>query len=60
MKESKTKKSKTKSADIQELEGKLAEILGTKVSVEDKNGKGKLIIEYKNLDVLDGILAHIK
>ena len=55
-----TQKSKTKSADIQELEGKLAEILGTKVSVEDKSGKGKLIIEYKNLDVLDGILAHIK
>jgi len=49
-----------KSADIRDLEEQLAEKLGTKVSVVDKNGKGKLIIEYKNLDILDGIIAHIK
>ena len=53
-------KNRTKSADIQELENRLAETLGTNVSVEDKNGKGKLIIEYKSLDILDGIIAHIK
>lgn len=50
----------SKSADIRSLEESLAEKLGTKVSLDDKNGKGKLVIEYKNLDVLDGILAHIK
>jgi len=50
----------TKSSDIKSLEESLAEKLGTKVSLEDKNGKGKLVIEYKNLDILDGILAHIK
>lgn len=49
-----------KSSDIQHLEESLAEKLGTKVSLEDKNGKGKLVIEYKNLDILDGILSHIK
>lgn len=49
-----------KSADIRNLEESLAEKLGTKVSLEDNNGKGKLVIEYKNLDTLDGILAHIK
>ena len=49
-----------KSADIRSLEENLAEKLGTKVSLQDTNGKGKLVIEYKNLDILDGILAHIK
>lgn len=48
-----------KSADIQSLEESLAEKLGTRVSVEDKNGQGKLVIEYKSLDILDGILEHI-
>lgn len=49
-----------KSSDIRRLEESLAEKLGTKVTLDDKNGKGKLVIEYKNLDILDGILAHIK
>lgn len=53
-------KQPTKGSDILRLEEQLAETLGTKVSVEDKNGKGRLIIEYKSLDSLDGILAHIK
>ena len=50
---------KTKSPDIQRLEETLASKLGTQVTLEDRNGKGKLIIEYKNLDILDGILEHI-
>ena len=50
----------SKSADIQNLEQSLAETLGAKVSVEDKSGKGKIVIEYKSLDILDGILSHIK
>lgn len=56
----KTKPKPAKSSDIKNLEENLAEKLGTKVSLEDKNGKGRLVIEYKNLDILDGILAHIK
>ena len=51
---------RSKSSDILDLENRLEETLGTKVSVEDKNGKGKLVIEYKSLDILDGIIAHIK
>jgi ParB family chromosome partitioning protein len=49
----------SKNSDIRSLEESLSEKLGTKVLVEDKNGKGKVVIEYKNLDILDGILAHI-
>jgi ParB family chromosome partitioning protein len=49
-----------KSPDIQRLEETLAGKLGTAVSLEDHNGKGKLVIEYKSLDILDGIIAHIK
>jgi ParB family chromosome partitioning protein len=49
-----------KSADIRNLEETLAEKLGTKVSLQDNNGKGKLVIEYSSLDTLDGILAHIR
>lgn len=49
-----------KSSDIRTLEDSLAEKLGTKVTIDDRDGKGKLVIEYKNLDILDGILDHIK
>lgn len=47
-------------ADIQRLENDLSETLGTRVSVQDNKGKGKLVIEYASLDVLDGILSKIK
>jgi len=50
----------SKSPDIKRLEESLAEKLGTRVSLDDNNGKGKLVIEYKSLDILDGILEHIK
>lgn len=57
----KKKPAKTqKSTDILSLESDLAEVLGTTVTVEDKNGKGRLIIDYQSLDILDGIIAHIK
>jgi len=45
--------------DIDRLERKLSEQFGTKVSIENKNGRGRLIIQYSNLDVLDGILGRI-
>ena len=45
--------------DIDRLERKLSEQFGTKVSIENKNGHGRLIIQYSNLDVLDGILGRI-
>jgi ParB family chromosome partitioning protein len=51
---------KDKNADIAQLEETLSGRLGTRVHVEDKNGKGRLVIEYKSLDILDGIIQHIK
>ena len=38
----------------------LSERLGTKVVIENKNGRGKLVIQYSDLDVLDGILNRIQ
>lgn len=48
---------KPKERDIQILEEELARILGTKVMVENKNNKGKVVIEYYSLDDLDRILG---
>ena len=48
------------SADIKRLETDLSEKLNATVSIQDNKGKGKLVINYANLDVLDGILARIK
>ena len=47
-------------ADISQLQSRLADTLGAKVSINhSKSGKGKLVIEYNSLDELDGILEHI-
>lgn len=54
------KKLKHKSRDIVILEEDLSRSLGTKVLVEDKNNKGKVIIEYYSLDDLDRILGVIR
>lgn len=49
------------SADIRRLEEQLADTLGAGVNIQHTaKGKGKLVINYNNLDELDGILAHIK
>jgi len=50
---------KQKNADIQRLENDLTDKLGARVSIADKKGKGKLVIEYTSLDELDGILNKI-
>lgn len=55
-------KSKSKkvaaSRDIQRLQEKIADRLGARVNIQHSaKGSGKLVIEYKNLDQLDGILA---
>ena len=60
LKPSKKPAKKNKSADIALLEESLSDRLGTRVQLEDKNGKGRLVIEYKSLDILDGIIEHIK
>ena len=47
--------------NVRELEVRLADTLGAKVSIEHsaQSGKGKLVVTYNSLDELDGILAHI-
>jgi ParB family chromosome partitioning protein len=49
-----------KDPDIDRLERLLSERIGTKVVIENKNGRGKLVIQYSDLDVLDGILNRIQ
>jgi ParB family transcriptional regulator, chromosome partitioning protein len=57
----KTKKAEKKSADISSLENSLSEKLGAPVSINQaRGGKGKLVISYSSLDILDGILKRIK
>jgi ParB family transcriptional regulator, chromosome partitioning protein len=47
-------------ADVQQLERKLSETLGTKVYFKQTaKGKGQLIIHYNSLEELDGILSHM-
>jgi len=46
--------------DVKQLEERLANKLGAKVSIShNRKGKGKLVINYTSLDELDGILEHI-
>ncbi len=56
----KIKKVNSKSRDIQILEEELSQRLGTRVFVEHRNNKGKVVIEYYSLDDLDRILGIIR
>lgn len=50
-----------KALEVQKLEESLSQTLGAQVVIQYNNkGKGKLVVEYNNLDELDGILEHIK
>jgi ParB family chromosome partitioning protein len=53
-------KAKSKNRDIEILEEELQKILGTKVIVKDKKGKGKITVEYYSLDDLDRILGILR
>ncbi|MGK0405151.1 MAG: ParB family chromosome partitioning protein [Oleispira sp.] len=58
---SKGKEKPRANPDIQRLERTLGERLGANVAIQHSaKGKGKLVINYSNLDELDGILAHIQ
>ena len=46
--------------DIKRLEIEVSEKLGAKLSIEHKvKGSGKIVINYNDLDELEGILEHI-
>jgi ParB family chromosome partitioning protein len=49
------------SADIATLERELGESLGTRVDVQPgRAGRGKLVIHYSDLDMLDGVLERLR
>jgi len=56
-------KSKTtkpvKDADTVALEHDLANMLGLKVEIKDRNGKGTVVVHYESLEQLDGVLARL-
>ena len=55
------KRAARKDRDIAALEESLSEILGTTVTIRhQKSGRGKLTIDYADLDQLDVILARLK
>jgi ParB family chromosome partitioning protein len=43
--------------NVREAQDRLQRILGLKVHIEDKNGKGRVIIEYSGLEDFDSILT---
>ncbi len=58
--DSQNKIKKVVNPDIVRLESTLADALGAKVEIQDKRGKGKLLIHYHSLEALDGIIEKIK
>ncbi len=48
-----------KSANVRDLEQRLSRALGTPVKVEDKKGKGKLVVSYASYDELDRLLGQL-
>ena len=59
---SKTNTSKlNKNPNTQNLERELSEILGAKIEIKhNSKGKGKMVVNFNNLDALQGILDKIK
>ena len=58
-KDFKTTTKKPKTRDEINLESALSSKLGSKVTINDSKGKGKLIIKYFSYDELDGIIEKI-
>ena len=48
-----------KSANVRDLETRLARSLGAKVNVADRNGKGNLQIHFTSYDELDRLLERL-
>lgn len=50
---------KVKDADTLALENDLANLLGLKVDVNDRDGHGTVVIHYDTLEQLDGVIARL-
>lgn len=56
-----TREKKEKTGDILQLERELSDSLATTVNIETtKKGKGRLVIEFANNQVLEGILSRLR
>jgi ParB family chromosome partitioning protein len=54
-------KARTLDPDVRRLQDELSSKLGASVTIKHAlSGKGKLIVQYNNIDELEGILGHIK
>ena len=51
---------RTKSADVEQLEHDLTNVLGLRVSVADRGGSGEIKIAYKNLEQLDTVIERLR
>lgn len=50
-----------KSSDLVQLEEELSDLLATKVSFRlGSKGRGQLVIDFANLDILDGLIHKIR
>ena len=49
-----------KDADTRKLERELSEALGLFVEIKNRGGQGSIVIKYKTLEQLDGVLAKLK
>jgi ParB family chromosome partitioning protein len=45
--------------NVREARDQMQRALGLKVAIEDKGGKGKVIIEYANLEAFDSLMERI-
>ena len=45
--------------NVREVKDRLQRALGLKVSIEDHNGRGKVIIEYAKLEDFDTLLEQL-
>lgn len=56
-----TPQKRSKSRDIERLEEELSDLLATQVQIKmGAKGQGQLIVDFANLDALDGILAKLR
>ncbi|HEY3625804.1 MAG TPA: ParB/RepB/Spo0J family partition protein [Terracidiphilus sp.] len=58
-KEKVTKPETVVDPNVREVKDRLQRALGLKVSIEDKNGRGKVIIEYSHLEEFDTLLEQL-
>jgi ParB family chromosome partitioning protein len=57
--EKKEKSKEPLDPNVREARDQMQRALGLKVAIEDKGGKGKVIIEYTNLEAFDSIMERI-